>query len=357
MVPRNGSISGSTKVSLIGSGFSDLSDAWCKFGLKPVKIFEIVSNSKVVCVSPANSPGNVTVGLTMNRIDYEISATLFTYEDIVVIKDVLPSFGPTAGSTLVTIEGKDFTDSPALKCQFGNHAVDATFVTTEKVLCKSPQRAAGVTTIKLTTNDQDFGYNEFSFSYFDMLSVSHVWPLHGPSQGGSVLTVSGAGFQAPITLQCAFVPPQNMDSLISRWDADHFQGMQTSLTKFVSSTAVACVVPPNPPMTFTLVLSKPSESIPLYNNSFHYYVDPVVTQIRPTEASNSRNTVITIVGVNFHVSSFAACNESARLNFTTSSPNFLIILAIPAVLTVILSEAIFKPSSPVIFAIAPNTFL
>jgi hypothetical protein len=43
--------------------------------------------------------------------------------------------------------------------------------------------------------------------------------------------------------------------------------------------------------------------------------------------------------------SFAACNESARLNFTPSSPNFFIILAIPAVETVILFGDIFKPSS------------
>ena len=57
-------------------------------------------------------------------------------------------------------------------------------------------------------------------------------------------------------------------------------------------------------------------------------------------------SLIGIISLRFR--SLAACSDKASLNFTWSSPSFLIILAMPAVETVIRLGAMFKPSGEVI---------
>ena len=59
----------------------------------------------------------------------------------------------------------------------------------------------------------------------------------------------------------------------------------------------------------------------------------------------------------FRVSSIAECNETASLNFTSSSAIFFIIFETPDVETVIRFGDIPKPSSEVIIAIAFMTLL
>ncbi|MNL49748.1 hypothetical protein D3C87_1727060 [compost metagenome] len=57
------------------------------------------------------------------------------------------------------------------------------------------------------------------------------------------------------------------------------------------------------------------------------------------------------------ISSIAECNETANLNFTSSSAIFLIIFGIPEVETMILFGDIPKPSVDVTISIALMTLL
>ena len=73
---------------------------------------------------------------------------------------------------------------------------------------------------------------------------------------------------------------------------------------------------------------------------------------------NSGNGKLFVNGIIWlRVSSIAECNETASLNFTSSSAIFLIILDTPDVETVILLGDIPSPSLEVIMSIALITLL
>ena len=100
-----------------------------------------------------------------------------------------------AGGTRVRFVGTNF-GGRRLRCRFGWYEVDATYVDMQHVLCDSPHvRQPHSAEVQVAADGETYTTEALMFSFYLTAGmVSSVWPLGGPTAGGTHLTVRGAGF-------------------------------------------------------------------------------------------------------------------------------------------------------------------
>ena len=91
---------------------------------------------------------------------------------------------------------------------------------------------AGNVTVEVTANDQQYSADGVLFEYQPPVVVSALTPGHGPIAGGTLVTVSGAGFAA-------------RSAALGYLRCD-FNGTQV-VARRLNATALRCVAPPGWP--------------------------------------------------------------------------------------------------------------
>ncbi|MEK6226823.1 MAG: IPT/TIG domain-containing protein, partial [Chloroflexota bacterium] len=111
----------------------------------------------------------------------------------VTVTSVNPSSGPVSGGTAVTITGTNFSSGATVS--FGGVApttpvvvVNATTITTT-----TPAHAAGAVDVTVTAGSQS-GTCSSCFTYIPPPTVTAINPTSGPATGGTVVTITGTGF-------------------------------------------------------------------------------------------------------------------------------------------------------------------
>ena len=107
--PNQGSFGGGLPVTIIGDGFAgdNASATVCD---QPCLSIEVLSNTRMVCVTPAMTPTAIqSCNLTVT-VDQIRSSTTFTYRMNLTstIASISPTRGGTGGNTTVTIVGTNF---------------------------------------------------------------------------------------------------------------------------------------------------------------------------------------------------------------------------------------------------------
>ncbi|MFF8786351.1 IPT/TIG domain-containing protein, partial [Streptomyces sp. NPDC015125] len=109
-------------MTVTGTGFTGATAV--RFGATPAPSFTVVSDTQITATTP---PGTGTVQVTVTT-PIGISNQFVTYAYITtpapVLSSVVPSSGPAAGGTTVTLTGTGFTGATAVR--FGG--VSASFV-------------------------------------------------------------------------------------------------------------------------------------------------------------------------------------------------------------------------------------
>lgn len=124
----------------------------------------------------------------------------------------VPTRGPMAGGTVVTITGTGFQTGASVL--FGSVlGTGVSVVSAERILVISPpaQDVPGVA-ITVINPDQQSGTSQQLFSYDFVtapFSVTSVSPSTGTTAGGTALTISGTGFVAGATVAIGGVPADN----------------------------------------------------------------------------------------------------------------------------------------------------
>ena len=226
VIPAHGSTHGGTIIKVIGDNFSRNSAQSCLFWGSDASIINgtfsgFVTASpvlrygvaEVTCAVPAAmEPQLVSVSIvgsegTKQWIDsvWTKRAGAFYYHDPLEIKRVIPNSAESKGGTDITIQGGFFFPDERLSCMFGTKAVPASFINSREVSCTTPQHAAGVYSISVTQNGQD--YEEFggSFHFHNVLRVDGINPVFGPSRkAGTTVRVYGDNFFNTTSLLCRF---------------------------------------------------------------------------------------------------------------------------------------------------------
>jgi hypothetical protein len=152
--PSSGPTGGGTAVTITGTNFTgvdfDSADVSVSFGGTLSPVVGVVDGATIVAEAPAGAPGTVDVTvITPNGTSVTSFADAFTYVGLPAVTAISPASGPTAGGTIVTITGANFSGATAVS--FGaSAAVWFNVMSATSITAKAP---AGSGTVDVTVTN------------------------------------------------------------------------------------------------------------------------------------------------------------------------------------------------------------
>jgi hypothetical protein len=197
--PSTGNIAGGNTVTVTGTNFTTVTSV--KFGTKSGTSVHVTGSTKLTVKDPAaTAVGAVSVSVT--AVGGSVTkATAFTYKaSAPVVTTVSPSSGSAAGGTSVVIRGTGFSVTTFVKFG-GKTATHFTVTSNTKITASSPSGTPGSTVnITVTGPGGTSATNSFTqFTYGPV--VTSVSPTSGSHNGGTKVTVKGAGFKTATSVQ------------------------------------------------------------------------------------------------------------------------------------------------------------
>ncbi|HKS24192.1 MAG TPA: IPT/TIG domain-containing protein [Thermoanaerobaculia bacterium] len=115
------------------------------------------------------------------------------------VTKIAPTSGPTTGGTAVIITGTNF--QPGATVTFGSASATSVTVTDSTSLVATTPAASAAGDVAVVVKNADGQSVSFSsFKYTLVPAINAVSPATGPTSGGTVFTISGAGFAAGATV-------------------------------------------------------------------------------------------------------------------------------------------------------------
>ncbi|HEY2217559.1 MAG TPA: IPT/TIG domain-containing protein [Solirubrobacteraceae bacterium] len=201
---KTGPEAGGQKLVITGTNLSGATAV--HFGAAEAS-FTVVSATEIDATSP---PGEGKVAITVTTPEgtsAHSKADEYIYEapQLPMITKISPNKGPAAGGVTVTITGLNFDEASAVT--FGETpAVSFTVNSSTSITAVSPEQSAGAEIIKVTTPNGPSAlsycgpHNEKPCTIRDRYkvetpTVSGVSPSSGPTSGGTLVTITGTGFE------------------------------------------------------------------------------------------------------------------------------------------------------------------
>lgn len=217
------------------------------------------------------------------------------------ISSVGPNTGPTAGGTVVTIDGTGFTHSASVT--FGGSASpEVTYASSTELQAMTPAHASGTVSVAVTENPHNQSATlSGGFTYSSSISVSSISPTQGTTSGGTVVTVNGTGFQTGAAVS--------------------FGSVQSSVVTVASSTQVNAMAPAESSGTVAITVTDPNSQSASLPSAFTYTSGPSVSTISPTSGPVTGGTVTTILGSGFQSGASVTFGgvAAASVTFVSSS--------------------------------------
>ena len=286
--PTRGPAAGGTSVTLSGSGFAADSAGPNEVRFGGVLALSVVTlnDGTITCVTPPGTAGtDVDVRVT-NANGTQALPAAFRYFAPPVVTGLAPARGPAAGGTAVTISGSGFLDPDAgsnLVLFGGISALDVIELTDKEITCTTPPGASGALVDVLLVNGNGSAQLSGAFRYFTAPTLTALTPDHGPSGGGTLVTLTGTGF-AELGAGTATV---------------RFGGTPASEVTIQSDGQLTCRAPAGTPGTSAAVSlenANGTASLPL---AFRYHARPALTAVAPPRGPASGGTRLTLDGSGF----------------------------------------------------------
>jgi formylglycine-generating enzyme required for sulfatase activity len=250
------------------------------------------------CVSDVSGDGVV------NGVDLSFVLTAWGATCAPTVSGVSPFAGSTVGGNTVTIAGGHLA-SP-LAVSFGGAAASVVGSTRSSVTVVVPPRPAGSVSVTVTTQGGSATLGS-GYTYFAAPSVSGVSPAAGPLQGGTVVTITGAGFGPNL----GGLPPTVM-----------IGGVAATGVQVVSQSTLTAVAPANSAGTKPVSVTTPGGTATLAN-AFTYYPATGIASVTPASGPLQGGSVITITGNSFYPPASVTVGGVAAASVTILSPTTL----------------------------------
>ncbi|MFF2493331.1 IPT/TIG domain-containing protein [Agromyces sp. NPDC058064] len=218
-----------------------------------------------------------------------------------VLTTLTPDEGPTAGGTLVTIDGTALGGATSVTVD--GAPVTFTQVSDAQITFSTPPHAAGTVDVVVTTAAGPSG--PLPFTYVPAPALTSLDPDEGPAAGGTPVTITGTELAGATTVSV--------------------DGVSVPFTQ-VSDTEIEFTTPPHTagPVDVT-VTTAGGESEPL---TFTYLPAPVLTTLTPDEGPVAGGTLVTILGTDLGDASELTV-DGATTPFTQVSPTEITFLSPP----------------------------
>ena len=223
IVPKIGfTSSGSSTVTIFGQHFPDpeqgsadtrafRSACGCLFtfpkhNTSAVGEISYLRSTSMLCHIPTNIQAQIFLDESVlpNMVDTKVELTLHGqivssnalhfvfYTSEPNVTSISPKTGPSAGGSLVRVEGSNFIESENLRCKFGDQTfVLARYLTSSVILCKAPTSPSiGATvTVEVSVNGVSYTSNRLEFRYVAGAVILSAVPYSGPVSGGTNIVV------------------------------------------------------------------------------------------------------------------------------------------------------------------------
>jgi hypothetical protein len=289
-----------TIVYINGTGFTGASAV--AFGATNALGLAILSDSLIQVTSP---PGVGTVDV---RVTTPGGTSAITAADKYVygppppaptVTSVVPSTGPTAGGTSVTITGTNFTSAMAVS--FGATAATTFIVNTVTKITATSPAGSGVVDVRVTTPGGTSAITAGDkFTYTGPPTVSSVVPIGGPTTGGTSVTITGTGFTGATAVAFG----------------------ATAATTFTvnSSTKITATSPAGAAGTVDVTVTSPAgTSATSAADNFTYTTPPTVTAVAPNAGPTAGGTSVKITGTNLTAATTVKFGTVAATTFSVDS--------------------------------------
>jgi alpha-tubulin suppressor-like RCC1 family protein len=139
LAPDRGPTTGHTGVTITGTSFVGVTDV--TFGSTPASNLLAVSETSLVCSTPAHPAGSVSVSVTAAG-GTGTRPNAYRFVDPPVVTSVTPGAGPSSGGTSVTIAGANFVSVSAVAFG-GDPAGNVQVISETSLTCSTPAHHPG----------------------------------------------------------------------------------------------------------------------------------------------------------------------------------------------------------------------
>jgi hypothetical protein len=310
--PGQGPTSGGTAVTIAGNDFTGTTSVY--FGLTPAASWLVINDGFIVAVSPPHTAGtvHVTVTTVAGGPSASTPADRFTFVGpaAVQVSSISPAVGPTSGGTVVTVYGSGFAGT--LSVYFGGVPSPSFAVLNDGILqAVAPAHTAGTVHVVVSSVSGSSAPTAADlFTYGGVPFVVSVSPTFGPTSGGTVVTVTGAGFTGATAVT--------------------FGGYASSSFAVVDDGELIAVSPAHfagPVDVVVWVGSTPSATSAY--DVFTYVGGLYVYSVSPSTGPSYGGTAVTITGTGFTGATAVTFGGAASTNFTVLNDSHIVAVAPP----------------------------
>jgi hypothetical protein len=304
VTPAVGLVAGGQQVAIVGGGFVE--PLLVNFGSQPLENVEIEDAQHLTGVVPAASEAGSVDVVVSTSYGTKIAVDGYTYIDStepgdeVIILAVTPPQGPTQGGNLITVIAKGLTDSEDTSVTIGGieaelKGVDAA---SHVVLVEVPEGEEGAVDVTLTnSNGEDTRYG--GYTYLPFVKVYEVLPNFGPLDGGTEITLDGAGFEPGAQVRVGALPA-------------------ASVVVLDAHTITAVTPPGSPGLANVTVLQ--GEAGDTLVGGFAYQSEMGLWVVDPPQGSQAGGTFIELQGSGYTPDSTVLVGGSSATHVTVVSP-------------------------------------
>ncbi|MEO5821029.1 MAG: DUF5719 family protein [Vicinamibacteraceae bacterium] len=283
--PTSGPTAGGTVITITGTNFA--TGATVRVGGTLASGITLLSSTQLRATTPAGSAGAQAVQVTNTSGASATLAGAFTYTapaSSPTVTSVSPTSGPTAGGTLITVNGTNFATGATVRVG-GVLATGITLVSSTQLRATTPAGAAGAQPVQVTNTSGASATLNGAFTYTAPVSnptVTSVSPTSGPTAGGTSITINGTNFAAGATVRVG--------------------GTLASGVTLVSSTQLRATTPAGTAGAQAVQVTNASGASGTLNGAFTYTAPvgaPTLTAVSPTSGPTAGGTTIALTGTNF----------------------------------------------------------
>ncbi|OBT38906.1 hypothetical protein VE00_11176 [Pseudogymnoascus sp. WSF 3629] len=269
VTPASGPVSGGNTVVVTGSNFNG---ATAVTFAGNAASFTVSSSTRINAVAPPGTAGIASVVVTTPA--GASPGFGYTYIASPAPTAVFPTAGVTAGGDSVAITGTGLTGTTSVN--FGTTpATSFTVVSDTEIDAITPAHLVGTVPINITTPG---GTNSsLSFNFQSAPVISSITPTSGPTTGGTVVTITGAGLIDTIGVNFGTTPATTFTV-----DSDNT----------VTATAPAGAVGPS-------AVTVDTASATSNGAVFTYVATPTLTSLSPTSGPIVGGNNVTLTGTGF----------------------------------------------------------
>ena len=189
--PTRGVLAGGTVVTVTGTGFEGGGVVYCRIGTVSYIEARTIHDKKVECTAPSYYDETVDIQVAILGNVYADTAQSFVYSTGVDVVAIIPPTSPLAGGTAISLFGLAGSVGDSYDCVMSGAAVAGTISRFGEVECANPAGEEGFAAVGIGSIIDD-EIDQQTIEYARAPVISSVYPLNGPTSGGTLIYTSGS---------------------------------------------------------------------------------------------------------------------------------------------------------------------